>query len=104
MTSVADGKSKRTRFHNLPAIIATGYRVRSHRDTTCVGHGALEGISGHEQGRLVSAKGRFCSSEGRGCNESRSHRVTPHKPTISHELFAGDGRAHLEPASLLAYF
>jgi hypothetical protein len=33
LTTAADGKSYRTKFYNLEAIIAVGYRVRSHRGT-----------------------------------------------------------------------
>ena len=33
LTTAADGKSYRTKFYNLEAIIAVGYRVKSHRGT-----------------------------------------------------------------------
>ena len=33
LTTAADGKKYRTKFYNLDAIIAVGYRVRSHRGT-----------------------------------------------------------------------
>lgn len=33
LTTAADGKNYRTKFYNLEAIIAVGYRVRSHRGT-----------------------------------------------------------------------
>jgi len=33
LTTAADGKAYRTKFYNLEAIIAVGYRVRSHRGT-----------------------------------------------------------------------
>ena len=33
LTTAADGKTYRTKFYNLEAIIAVGYRVRSHRGT-----------------------------------------------------------------------
>jgi hypothetical protein len=33
LTTAVDGKSYRTKFYNLEAIIAVGYRVRSHRGT-----------------------------------------------------------------------
>jgi hypothetical protein len=33
LTTAADGKKYRTKFYNLEAIIAVGYRVRSHRGT-----------------------------------------------------------------------
>lgn len=33
LTTAADGKSYRTKYYNLEAIIAVGYRVRSHRGT-----------------------------------------------------------------------
>ena len=33
LTTAADGKNYRTKFYNLEAIIAVGYRVKSHRGT-----------------------------------------------------------------------
>ena len=33
LTTAADGKGYRTKFYNLEAIIAVGYRVKSHRGT-----------------------------------------------------------------------
>ena len=33
LTTAADGKNYRTKFYNLDAIIAVGYRVKSHRGT-----------------------------------------------------------------------
>jgi len=33
LTTAADGKTYRTKFYNLEAIIAVGYRVRSHQGT-----------------------------------------------------------------------
>ena len=33
LTTASDGKNYRTKFYNLEAIIAVGYRVRSHRGT-----------------------------------------------------------------------
>ncbi|MCK5545713.1 MAG: virulence RhuM family protein [Desulfobulbaceae bacterium] len=50
LTTAADGKKYRTKFYNLDAIIAVGYRVRSHRGypVQTMGHGAAAGI--HCQG------------------------------------------------------